>query len=169
MSRFLQSYVCAFLFALISVSTPALALDPPAGPVLLTVSGAISDTNSGDSAEFDREMLQALDWREIEAHTFSTVGKAQYAGPTLASLLDYLGVQDGMLTATALDDYQIEIPVSDAETYDVLLALDKDGRPMRVRDKGPIWIIYPSATLDEVTDYKGSRMIWQLNRIAVKR
>ncbi|MBY6164112.1 molybdopterin-dependent oxidoreductase [Mameliella alba] len=126
-------------------------------------------TNSVDRAEFDRALLQTLDWVEIVTHTPFTEGPQTFAGPTLASLLKALGVEDGTLLATALNDYTIDIPVADAWAHDVLLAVDHDGRPMRTRNRGPIWIVYPAATPDDFEDVHGARMIWQLNRIRVQR
>jgi hypothetical protein len=45
-----------------------------------------------------------------------------------------------------------------------------DDRPMSVREKGPLWVIYP---FDDVPEYQNetiySRSIWQLDRIEVVR
>jgi hypothetical protein len=45
-----------------------------------------------------------------------------------------------------------------------------DDRPMSVRDKGPLWVVYP---FDDVPAYQSetiySRSIWQLDRIEVVR
>ena len=148
---------------------PSFAIDAPEGTPLLTVSGEISVTNTGDLAVFDRAMLEALDWREIETYTPFTEGLQTFAGPTLGSLLQALGVEEGQLLATALNDFTIDIPVSDASAHGVLLALDHNGRAMRPRSKGPIWVIYPSDSPDVIDDEHGSRMIWQLDRIRVQR
>ena len=123
----------------------------------------------GAVAVFDRAMLEALDWREIETYTPFTDGPQKFAGPTLASLLETIDVDSGTLMATALNDFSIGIPVADADAHDVLLALDHNGRAMRMREKGPIWVIYPSDSADVIDDELGSRMIWQLNRIQVQR
>jgi hypothetical protein len=49
-----------------------------------------------------------------------------------------------------------------------MLALERDGAPMSVRDKGPIWVIYP---YDSGSEWRSeqvfSRSIWHLNRIEV--
>lgn len=148
---------------------PVAALDVPRSSVVLAVSGEIAVTNDDDRAIFDRAMLKALDWQEIETYTPYTEGPQKFAGPTLSSLLDALGVEDGTLLATALNDYAITIPVSDARSHNVLLALDQNGRPMRRRDKGPIWIIYPWDNPEGFGNLRRSRMIWQLNRLQVNR
>lgn len=144
------------------------ALDVPQGPVLLTVSGEITHKNSGNVAEFDREMLEALEWKDIQSFTAFTEGEQNFSGPTLKSLLEAVGAQGSMLQATAIDDYGLEIPVSDADEYSVILALLHNGKPMRVRDKGPIWVVYP-ATEEQAPERKFYiSMIWQLVSIEVR-
>lgn len=146
---------------------PAPALDAPGGQPLLTVTGELTVTNAGDRAVFDLAMLRGLDWREIETHTPYTEGPQRFAGPTLASLLETLGVSEGTLRAVALNDYAIDIPVSDARDFGVMLALEHNGATMRPRDKGPIWVIYPMTGTKPLPNTHGPRMIWQLNRITV--
>ncbi|SMX46653.1 molybdopterin-dependent oxidoreductase [Maliponia aquimaris] len=147
---------------------PVLALDAPAGSPLLTVSGDLTVTNADDVAVFDLDMLHALEWREIDTYTPYSEGPQRFAGPTLASLLEALGVTEGTLLAIALNDYAIDIPVSDARDFDVLLAIEHNGEAMRPRNKGPIWVIYPMNGTEPLTEAHGSRMIWQLNRITVR-
>lgn len=147
---------------------PVVALDAPGGSPLLTVTGDLTVTNAEDVAVFDLDLLRSLDWRQIETHTPYTEGPQTFAGPTLASLLEALGVTSGTLRAVALNDYAIDIPVSDARDFDVLLAIEHNGETMRPRNKGPIWVIYPMTGTEPLPDAYGSRMIWQLNRITVR-
>jgi hypothetical protein len=155
----------AFLLALSSLGFPApvASLEPPSGRVLLTVE------TGGDAppVRFDRAMLEALDWQEITTHTSFTDGPQRFAGPTLAALLDALDVREGVLKATAINDYSVTIPVVHARAHDVLLALDHGGRPMRVRDKGPVWVIYPLTAEQAARQPFDSEMIWQLVRFTV--
>ena len=139
----------AILLALSSFgfAAPVSSLEPPSGRVLLTVE------TGGDAppVRFDRAMLKALDWQAITTHTSFTNGPQRLAGPTLSSLLDALEVREGVLRALALNDHSITTPVAHARAHDTLLALDHGGRPMRVRDKGPIWVIYPLSSTSGAT------------------
>lgn len=139
----------------------------PSGEVLLRVTGAISVTNAEQVAEFDREMLKALDWVEIETHTSFTEGPQRFAGPTLASLLEAVEARGTTLSASAINDYTVQIPLADARAHDVILAMDMNGVPMRVRDKGPIWIVYPLSEAAAETRPFDDEMIWQLVQIRV--
>jgi hypothetical protein len=162
-------FACLALLTLSLSPASAANLAAPKGRVLLTVTGAIETANQGEAAVFDGDMLAALDWREIETYTYYTEGVQRFSGPTLASLLAALGVSGGVLRAVALDDYTVEIPVSDLEDYDILLALQHNGKPMRVRDRGPIWIIYPAASPEEIEKRHIAHSIWQLNSLDVLR
>lgn len=166
----LKALLAAGLLAAASLLNPAPAradLPTPSGPVILTVSGAITETNGDGVARFDREMLKALDWREIETFTSFTSGPQRFAGPTLASLLEAVGAQGSRLNATAINDYFVEIPVAHASEHDVLLAMEMNGKPMRIRDKGPIWVVYPLSEEEAAGKPFDTEMIWQLNRIEV--
>lgn len=48
----MKSILVALLASALT-ATAALALDAPTGPVVLTVKGSISNTNAGDTAQFD--------------------------------------------------------------------------------------------------------------------
>lgn len=141
-------------------------LTPPEGEVILTVTGLIEVTNAEGSAQFDLEMLEALDSTSVETSTIWTEGKQIFQGVSLAVLVERLGVEGSVLRATAINDYAVEIPLSDAIENGPIVAYKMDGNTMSVRDKGPLWIIYP---YDSNADYRSevvySRSIWQLDRI----
>jgi hypothetical protein len=51
----------------------------------------------------------------------------------------------------------------------VILALSMDGRELSLRDKGPIWIVYPRDDHKELHDpVFNSRWIWQLDRLELR-
>lgn len=144
-------------------------LAPPQDEVLLTVSGAIAETNTeAGEAVFDRAMLEGLDPVIVETSTIWTDGVQRFRGVPLVTLLDRLGAEGTILRALALNDYAIEIPVSDAVEGGPIIAFERGGEPMSVRDKGPLWVIYP---YDAVPEYKSERIyarsIWQLVSIEV--
>ena len=127
----------------------------------------VGEANAEGAARFDAQMLRALDWREIETHTSFTKGPQRFAGPTLASLLEAVGADGATLTARAINDYTVKIPVAHADAHDVILAMEQNGKPMRIRDKGPIWVVYPLSADETVNKPFDREMIWQLDRIEV--
>lgn len=161
-------FLLRFCVAVMMTASALSALEAPKTRTILTVSGAISVSNVDNSAVFDADMLRALEWQTVETHTPFVDGKTVFSGPTLAALLQELGVEDGVLVATALDDYTVEIPVSDAFDHNVILAMEREGKVLRIRDRGPIWIVYPVDHPDQISDTLSARMIWQLSHIIVQ-
>ncbi|MFK7840884.1 MAG: hypothetical protein AB8B54_01350 [Sphingorhabdus sp.] len=165
------------IFALLAavslvISTPAFADDVPApiGEVILAISGQISATNVGDELHLDRDALMAIGMRTIETTTIWTEGVQVFEGVPLVALMQLLNVEEGRLLATAINDYTIEIPVSDAIDGGPMIAVMLNSEQMSIRDKGPLWMIYP---YDQSAAYRSeviySRSIWQLDRIEVIR
>ena len=166
MGLFRRVVVC-LLACVLALPTFAGGLQSPTGRVLLTVSGEIGTHNSNDAVKFDRQMLETLDWREIETFTSFTTGPQRFSGPTLASVLEAVEAGGSELRLTAINDYSSQIPLTDASAHDVLLALDHNGNPMRIRDKGPIWVVYPLDEAQASRQLFDNQMVWQLDRIVV--
>ena len=150
------------LASLAILGGPAIARDlgTPTGPVLLTVT-----QSGGESWEFDRAMIEALGWRTITTVTPFTEGPQEFSGVPLAALMEATGVTGSVIDAVAINDYAAEIPADHVAAHGVFLALDHNGEAMRVRDKGPVWIIYPSETLSSAEDRFDRLMVWQLREL----
>ncbi|MBO6946656.1 MAG: molybdopterin-dependent oxidoreductase [Rhodospirillales bacterium] len=145
------------------------SLEKPVGPVILTVEGKIKITNTGKEARFDRKMLDALGMHTLKTSNPFDTGTHTYEGVLLSDLLESVGADGTMLVAYALDGYAVEIPVADTKKYPVMLAMIWNGKEMTVRNKGPIWVIYPIDKYTELKDEKySSRSIWQLERLIVE-
>lgn len=149
---------------------PAVAdtLGKPTGSVILEVSGKIANTNDGARAEFDMAMLNELEGGTTVTSSPWYDGARTFSGPLGKALLRAVGATGTTLRVTALNDYVTEIPVSDFNDFAVLLATEVDGKPMSVRDKGPIFIIYPfdsQPALNNETYY--GRSAWQVKSIEV--
>ncbi len=161
----------SFLFSILSLLAAPLwatTLPQPEGTVLITVSGSINADNGDGVVQFDRTMLENLDWREVRTYTSFTSGEQVFEGPTLASLLTAVGADGDTLKAIAINDYTVTIPAAHASEHGVILAMDQNGRAMRVRDKGPIWVVYPLDETQAGQQLFDAEMIWQLNRIVVE-
>jgi hypothetical protein len=63
----------------------------------------------------------------------------------------------------------VEVPAADAEIADVIVAYRMNGEYMRVRDKGPMWLIYPLTSQPELdTEATHAKMIWQLKSLELR-
>lgn len=145
------------------------ALDTPQGPVILTIDGSIGNTNDGSHAVFDHVMLTAIGSQTIATTTIWTEGEQTFTGVPLGALVKAVAGVGSTISATAINDYAVDIPAEDWEDGGPIVAYLNNGEPMSVRDKGPLWIVYPyDSSEDFQTEVIYSRSIWQLDRITVK-
>lgn len=136
---------------------------------MLTITGKIERTNGEQGAEFDRAMIEALGVVEMTTETPFTEGETVFRGVRVADLLKAVGARGEEVRATALNLYFADIPMVDFARHDVLLALEVNGKKLRVRDRGPLWIIYPFSddpSLDNEVVH--SRCVWQLVSLDVR-
>ena len=146
----------------------AQALPSPSGAVVLSIGGRIQHANQGERAAFDMAMLEALVQQTFTTKTPWFKEARKFTGPLLRDVLKLVGAQGTTLRMGALNDYRIDVPSDDARRFDVVLARMIDDKPITVREKGPLFMIYPfdsDATLRNPLYY--SRSVWQLNSIDV--
>lgn len=155
-------------------SWAAEPLPAPRGEVLLTVGGAIGRGNAQDAAgrleaRFDRAMLEQIGTTEVKTATPWHGGVMHFEGVLLRAVLALVEARGSNLHATAHNEYSATLPVSDATRHDVILAMKLNGEIMTLRDKGPLFIIYPfDADRALQTDMTYIRSVWQLRRIDVR-
>lgn len=158
-------------FASVLLGGPAVADDlaVPKGRVILTLSGQIGQVNRGKDAVFDMAMLEALPQHSFTTHTPWHERPVKFTGPLLADLLAATKAQGKTISASAINDYTIRIPLADAQVHGVIVARLLDDKPIAVRDKGPLFVIYPfdsKVELRSSTYYE--RSIWQLKRMSIE-
>lgn len=152
----------------LALSAKAGSLPLPAGKRMLTVTGTIANTNDGDAAVFDRPMLEALGQDGFETTTPWYTGPVRFEGVRMQRLMQAVGASGEHVTAIALNDYTTEIPMSDFGRYGVLLAMKRNGADMPVRDKGPLFIVYPYDSEAELKSHQFySRSAWQVAKLVV--
>ncbi len=132
-------------------------------PVVLTVTG-LDQTYTYSVADLAR-----IDEVTFETSTIWTDGIQVFTGVPLAAFVKSLDVSDGELTAMAINDYAISMPVDEALLDGPMIAYLRNGDPMSIRNKGPLWLVYPydsdPAFQNEVVH---ARSIWQLDRISIQ-
>jgi hypothetical protein len=102
--------------------------------------------------------------------TIWTAGRARFVGVRLHDLLAHLGVDSGRATLRAANGYTAEIPVAEVRPDGALLAFERDGARMTLRDKGPVWLLYPFDSAPRFrTELHYARSVWQLDRIEIAR
>jgi hypothetical protein len=144
-------------------------LPRPQGRIILTVTGVLASASKSRRVEFDLRALEHLGLSKLITWTPWTNGEVEFEGVLARRLMDAVGARGTEVEARALNDYKEVIPIEDFSRYDVLLALRMNGQPMRVRDKGPIWIVYPWSDHPELDDFTTrEKSVWQLNALHVR-
>lgn len=163
--------VGAFLLVVpaLSFAETGKELPAPTGRTILSVAGSIARTNLDGEAVFDRAMLAELPRHSLDTHTSVTDGVQHFEGFLMRDLLDLVKADGDIATAHALNDYIIDIPMSDFERFDVLVATEMNGERLTPEDKGPLWIVYPRDDVGELQDIRYDyRWVWQLDSLTIQ-
>ena len=161
--------LCALLGAVSVVSLPALALDAPKERPILTLSGKIAVKNAGETARFDMKMIEALPQHSFTTSTPWFDKPVKFTGPLLSDVLAAVKASGTTVSAVAINDYKVSIPMTDATKFKMILARQIDDKPIPVREKGPLFVVYPFDTSAELRTSKFyERSIWQLKALEVQ-
>ena len=162
-------FIVMLLSFVLSTQVWAGEFSKPAGKALLTISGHIENTNDGGKAVFDLASLEKMGMVSSQTTSPWYDGRTTFTGISLQKLMDYVGAKGTVVKVTALNDYTTEIPLSDFKKYNVILALKVNGEYMRVRDKGPLFVVYPYDSLPELNNQiYYSRSAWQVSRMSIE-
>ena len=166
----LVTTLVAALAALAGSYAPGAAapLSAPKERPILEIVGQISETNKEGAAVFDREMLEGLGMQTVTTTTPWHTGPQTFEGVPMAKVMVLVGAKGKTVKALALNDYVTQIPIDDFAKHGPILALKRNGEYMPVRDKGPLFIVYPYDSKTELKSqtYYG-RSAWQLKRMEV--
>ena len=144
-------------------------LPAPKDKPILEITGSITSTNKEGAAVFDREMLESLGMETITTTTPWHKGQVTFEGVAMTKVMDLVGAKGKTVKALALNDYATQIPMEDFAKFGVILALKRDGEYMAVRDKGPLFVVYPYDSDPELKSQKFySRSAWQVKSLIVK-
>jgi hypothetical protein len=162
-------FTVSALLGALTLSSAALALDAPKERPILVISGKITTKNAGEVARFDMKMIEALPQHSFTTSTPWFDRPVKFTGPLLADVLAAVKASGSNVSAVAINDYRITIPAADASKFKVIVARLIDDKPIPVREKGPLFVIYPfdsDARLRTSIYYE--RSIWQLKALDIR-
>lgn len=149
-------------------SVQAGDLPAPEGRVVLKITGAVANTTDGKAASFDMAILKAMPRATISTSTPWTQGVVEFAGVPLKELMSAVGVKGSQAKVTALNDYSVTMTVADLVDTGAILAYEIGGKALSVREKGPLWIIFPFDSDERYqTDAYWSKSVWQVRVMAI--
>lgn len=166
--RFVRAAAGGIGLAALGRQAGAASLPQPTEKPILAVSGKISVANRDGAAQFDRPMLEALGTSGFETATPWYDGPVRFDGVRMDRLMQAVGASGDRVLAYALNDYSTELPMGDFARHNVILALKRNGQYMTVREKGPLFIVYPFDSDPALRHQRYySRSAWQLARLVV--
>lgn len=161
------------VFATLGASVLALVLFAPTevvaemgadDRVILSVSGRVA----GGAVEMTLGQIDALGNVALATTTPWHDGIVVFEGPLMRDVMAALAAEGESVEVEALNGYTTDIPLSDFEIYDVVLAHKRDGRSMPVSDKGPLFIVYPYDSDAELhSEIFYARSAWQVRRMTI--
>lgn len=158
-----------------TVVRPATLLvgDPiplPERPVVLTLHGLINNPNQHQQLDLSMETLEQFGMIEYTLRDPYLNRTVTYQGVLFKTLLLMAGVPDTAthVTVTALDAYQVTIPLAELRSMPVMLATRRDGEPLSPAEKGPLEIVYPYHQYALDHDTYASRWVWQVRSLEIR-
>ncbi len=133
---------------------------------ILTVDGK---TANGRTFHFTRDDLLKLDAKRVSTHTPWHDGVVDFDGVPAHDLMTLVGATGEKAAIFALDDYQVDVPLADFTQYAAIFAYAKNGKPMTVEEKGPLFLVNPYDSDPQLaTETYYARSIWQIARITIQ-
>lgn len=104
--------------------------------------------------------------RTLDTEPPWTEGSGRYRGLPLQTLIEESGLRGGQARLRALNDYVVTVPVAELLNADAFIAAQRNGEPLKRRDKGPFWLIFPWSSRPELQAREVlSWSVWQLKEI----
>ena len=153
--------------------------------VLVTVTGAVENSNRGARDDFHDALFTAHEIPFDKARTFTRLDLAALGqsdvtvtydvwprpavvrGPRLSAILKAVGApRAGTVTVQALDGYSFTLPIDLVNSSpDMILAVEADGQPLSIGGRGPAWLVFPPGLLPDQIDDSG--LVWAVFHLRV--
>lgn len=121
----------------------------------------------------DLRALDRMPQKTVETRMPDILGVAgtnRWSGVPLSHIAAQLGAgPDADIQLVALNNYAVLVPMSDLRRFDPVLASRRNGELLRVREKGPLILVYP---FDQHRNLGAqeylNRSIWQVHEIRIR-
>ena len=146
-------------FGLNTSNNGSAAPEGPAAPKDMTV------------ASFDLAALDSLPQLSFRTSTPWTQGVSEFSGPSLRSVIMAAGgTATVTVVARAANDYRVVFSPQHLEPDAPILATRIDGKPFGLRDRGPLWVVYPYDASERYrSEEVNSFSIWQVVELELRR
>ncbi|GAA5645841.1 molybdopterin-dependent oxidoreductase [Vibrio proteolyticus] len=117
------------------------------------------------------QLTNEVDQDNITTHLPWLTDSHTFTGTSASELLDYLGVRDAYaMSFIGLNEYAATTTIEEIDKYHPIIAYYQDGKPMKVRHKGPYWLLFNVDKYPETgSEVFQTKMVWQIKEIIVHR
>lgn len=93
----------------------------------------------------------------------------QFTGFRVSDMLKQFGIEDTLAVSfIALNDYAASTTIENIVKYDPIVAYKMNGKKMKVRNKGPYWLVFNLDKYPEIDNTVfHSQMVWQIDEIVI--
>lgn len=121
----------------------------------------------GGEVHLSMEDLKSLQQVRFRTRNDYVDGRPEFEGPPLTALLRHLGLEPtGKVRLVAANDYAVDAELEELVRNGAILAHTVDGRALSLRDKGPLWLMFPIDSRPELQRPEINRfLVWQLVRM----
>jgi hypothetical protein len=134
----------------------------------LSMAYELTIQHKGKQYKLPQEGLTELPLETLSTITPWTDQSHTYQGISLKHLLEHFKIQGHQATAKAMNNYQVTIEITDAIEKGAFIASKQNDKPMKVRNKGPFWIIFPWSQKPELVQKKYQDWsIWQMSDLTI--
>ncbi|MGF1697093.1 hypothetical protein L4D20_17830 [Vibrio kyushuensis] len=114
--------------------------------------------------------------QEIPASSFTTKlpwykEAKSYTGVRITDLANYIDKQTDSIESVsfiALNDYAANTNIKDILEYDPIIAYMMDEKKMKIRNKGPYWLVFNVDKYPEIdNDVFYTQMVWQIDEVII--
>ncbi|TGD60901.1 oxidoreductase [Tabrizicola sp. WMC-M-20] len=141
------------------------AIPVGANDTILQVTGNVTGTR----INLTLGQIEAMGTASIVTATPWHDGPTTFEGVPMARFLEAVGAQGTTAYVQALNDFSIDIPLSDLIRFNAIMAYKTNGNYMDIVDKGPLFIVFPYDEVEEVRNALFyARSVWQIRSIEIE-
>ncbi|MBO0202569.1 oxidoreductase [Vibrio sp. Vb1166] len=136
----------------------------------LSANTIVFSSSQQPSVILELEEIQALPTTSYTMTLPWLPASSEFLGVKLSTLLTHVyGNVPEQVDISSLNDYHSTLSRQDILRYQPILAYQQDQNYIKVRNKGPFWVIYPLNLYPELNYNKyHAQMVWQVNEIKEK-
>ena len=96
--------------------------------------------------------------------------EATFRGVLMSDLLDIWQVDEAATTLNmvALNDYAVDVSISDLREFPVIFAMQENGEYMTVARRGPAMLVFPYRDFEFDETFYNNLWIWQIEMVEVQ-